>query len=204
MNEDEKLLTKNKKRFNRLRKKKYNRNENKQFYMMFIITYLISIVLSTAIMLNSLDDVFYNVVYSANIPNWNSLGFLERIQQLNGELQFYNCQNLSIQLFFGAKLLETLVPTTITFGGTILILQMITAKKNLVFDSLLFCLLVFLTTLGVAFTTVKTVEILILYLILIAFFLVLSLVFSKKIYTLQNAGQTNHKIENSDGKMIRS
>lgn len=173
--------------------------ETKQFLLMFLITYLITIAMSTFISLNTVDKI---IVKESLKPK----DFLDMFKLVDGRLDFYNCEKIDTILYFSAKLIETIVPTTITFCGTILVLQFM-IRQNKAKNSLLFCFLVILSLLGVSITTVNTVFLLNLYLILIVIVFAICVVFSRKIYYFVESEQETlitHKNENSDGKLIRN
>ena len=175
------------------------KGENKQFFLMFLITYSITILMAVLIAIMNIDEAINQAMINPDIElvynNWGEL-----IKNIDNTFSFYNCETISFWSFVSAKIIETLVPTTITFSGAILVLQR-TIRKDSARPPLLFSLLVIIAMIGIAFTQAKSQIVLELYMATLLILIIISLLISRKIYYQQNL--TQHKNEPDDGKITR-
>lgn len=128
---------------------------------------------------------------------------LDNVNQLRIGFDFYSCKDLSAGMFVSAKLLETLVPTAITFSGTILILQTNASKKR----SLTVWLFVVITLLvigGILLPTAKTKFFLELYLWTFWILCLISILLCWHAFSIPMHVRTRHKREPDDGRMTFS
>lgn len=118
----------------------------------------------------------------------------------SNSFEFYKCTNLGLGLFLCAKLLETLVPTAITFSGTVLTLQTDSSTKQASVVGL-FVVITLLAVSGVALSTAKTLAFLEVYLWIVGVLCLASVVFSWQAICDPASEVTNHKKEKNDGCM---
>lgn len=155
--------------------------ENMTFLQMFLITFVITICMTAVIILLVLDSDYSN-------PEKTGQG-----------LRFSVFTNMDFFSYVFSSIVQTIVPTTITFSGTILILQS-RSNMNRTYKVLLFISIILLALFGIMQNSVKSLVYLNFTNAVLLILIVLSLFFSKKIFNLNNSS-TNKK-EISDGTPI--
>lgn len=193
----------------RCRKRKHTQSA---FILSFLITYLLTVGLSVGALLIQIDGQWGDAtgsidsVVAGTTETTLSDVCTTEVDQKQTDPQFsgfvfYGCSNISTTLFVAAKLLETLVPTAITFCGTILILQSdATGRRG--YMVFLFVVIAFLVIGGIVLPTVKTIPFLIGYLWILGILCVISVYLSWKVFSDVPPPLTNHKAEPSDGKIV--
>lgn len=152
--------------------------ENMTFFQMLMITFVITLCMTFVIALIVFDN-------NQNVMNQ---GF-----------RFSMIPNLDGYSYLFSTTIQTIVPTTITFSGTILILQS-RSHMNRTYKVLLFISIILLALFGVMQSSVKTVFYLSFTNIVLFFLVILSIFFSKKIFNLNSS--INKKNETSDGTPV--
>ena len=160
--------------------------EKRAFIFSFSLTFLLAVGLMVGTVLVQIDKM------RADHPNLtiNKLPFV-----------FYECKGLNLPQFVLARLMETIVPTAVTFSATVLCLQTNPAKKQGWFVWLLVSI-VLLVVLGIVLPTAKTLAFLNGYLIALGVVYFLSLVFAWNAFSTGDDAQGYHKLEPSDGSII--
>lgn len=173
---------------------KYKRlSKYEKFGLTFAITYLITILFTVLVVLNQFEEIMFKMGSEENL--------LKFVFTTEEKFSFGYCSNLNAFTYLLAKLFETLIPTTLTFSGTILVLQT-TTVKNTSWNVVLFIALLGFTMIGMFFMVSKLETTLRFYMwILLALFIVV-FIFSAKLFTLQKKDNSLHKKEESDGKII--
>ncbi len=177
--------------FNRFKFKRLKKYE--QFGVTFAITYLITILFCLLFVFNYFEDIM--------VATNNTESFLSFFGSVQNIFTFGYCNDLNALDYLTAKIFETLIPTTLTFSGTILVLQT-TKRKNTSLNTFLFISLFAFAMVGMFFMVARLQSMLNLYmwLLLVLFFFVFF--FSAKVFVLQNKDENLHKSEESDGKII--
>ena len=157
-------------------------SKKRAFILSILITYLLTIVLTGGIAIIQMDQERSN-------PN-DTPGFT-----------FYECTTLDTSLFIASKMIETIIPTTITFCATILLLQTDIAKKQMV-TVLLFVFITLLTVGGIVLPTFKTPENLTRVLWILGGLCVIALCLSWSAFSESTIPLHGHKSGPSDGKLV--
>ena len=165
------------------------------FFFSLLITYLLAIGLTLGSIVIQLDsklalklsqtdsDV---ITASENVGNNQ-----DTINEERDVFTFHSCTGLETGLFVAARILETLIPTAITFSGVILILQTDSKEKS-ANRTLLFLVITLLTIGGIVLPTVKTIRFLEIYIGAFGILCLLSIVFSwKNLRQLLGSTSTN-------------
>lgn len=194
---------------------KWRRHKRTQstFVLSFLITYLLTIGLSVGSLLiqieaKSVETESISESGATYVSELTSNSSLDETKNNSAQpdsqapaFDFYDCSNINMTEFITAKLLETLVPTAITFSGTILILQSdATGKQRHMV--LLFVVITFLVIGGIVLPTVKTPAFLRSYLWVLGILCIISIYLSWKVFSVAPVQSTNHKSEPSDGKIV--
>lgn len=117
------------------------------------------------------------------------------------EFQFSRCEKVDPFLYSVSCVIQTLVPTTITFSGTIIILQSkLNSGKTM--KVLLFISIILLALIGVLQTSVQTSELLYISNFILLFLNFVSLFLSRKVFYLPVESSKGSKCETSDCKPI--
>lgn len=165
-----------------LRNIKRQLDKKRAFILSFLITYLLTIILTFGICIIQMDQEREK---SENITNFT----------------FYECNTLDTFQFIAAKVVETIVPTTITFCASVLFLQSNFEKKP-TSSVLLFALITILVVGGIILPTFKTETNLIRALWFLGILCSCSLCFSWSIHAEPSIQLPGHKNEPCDGKII--
>lgn len=177
--------------FIRLKYKNFEKHE--QFIITFMFTYLLTVAFAVLVIFK----YFENIMVLLNYPNdlWDFINSNEY------NFTFGNCKNLDAKLYLAARLYETLIPTTLTFSGTIFVLQT-TKEKNIYLNAFLAIILFLITMIGMLFmvSSLKATLKMHMWELLILFFL--AIILSNKAFTLQSKENSSHKNEHSDGQII--
>lgn len=179
-------------------------SESKQFFLMFILTYAVTILLAVIIVFNHFDDEVEKYLFAAENAQETLSSWQDIFRILKGRLQFNGCGSLNPDTYIIARIAETLVPTTITFSGTILVLQ-VTANPKHGLNTVLFCLIVLLALAGMSSIEVHNAVILDLYITMVIVSSILCVFFSYIIYVYQTPKKivVSRRQELSDGIMNR-
>lgn len=157
----------------------------------FALTYLITISFTVFVVLNYYEDLM--------VQN-NILDYWTFLNNTSVTFSFGYCTGLDAWTYLFAKIVETLIPTTLTFSGAILILQTKVAKDTSL-DAMLFISLVCLTIAGIGFMIARLPSVLFFYMWLLFFLFCIVFMFSAKLFNIQNEEDNLHKNEESDGIM---
>ena len=177
--------------FNRLKFQNLKRYE--EFWITFSITYLITILFTIFICINNFEERILDANYTESV--WSFL------LSSTGGFNFGYCYDISAMNYLFAKIIETLIPTTVTFAGTILILQSVKVRYTSL-NAMLFIALTILLMAGVFFMFSRLESTLVLYMKCICIIFAVIIIFSAKLYYIQDADCNFHKREVSDGIMI--
>lgn len=147
------------------------------YIQMLLITYVITIVMTVVCLILLFDN--------------NSID----------KLQFSRCKNVDQFLYSMSCVVQTLVPTTITFSGTIIILQ---SKFNKIgtMKVLLFITIILLAVFGILQISAQTFSILYIANVMLILLNAFALFFSKKVFYLPAEDINVSKCEVSDCKPI--
>lgn len=152
------------------------------FLLSLVITYLLTVILTIGISSIQMDQ--------ERDKNDNESG-----------LSFYECSNLDTVQFVTAKIMEALIPTTITFCATILLLQTdVTENKTL--TVWLFVFIFSLIVVGIVLPTIKTYENLMKAPWIICILCIITLILSWRAFSDPPTKLPGHKNEPSDGKTV--
>lgn len=157
-------------------------DKKRSFILSVLITYLLTIVLTGGVAIVQMDQERSN-------PN-DTPGFT-----------FYECTTLDTKEFIASKIIETIIPTTITFCATILLLQTNIAKKQTV-TVFLFVLITLLIVGGIVLPTFKRPENLSKVLWGLGILCVAALCFAWNAFSESDIQLTGHKSGPCDGKII--
>lgn len=173
-------------KFKRLRK-------YEQFGITFAITYFLTVFFTVLLVLNYFEGRMTAIEWTDGI--W---GF---IKNSAGVFTFGYCQNLDAWTYLSAKIVETLIPTTVTFSGTILVLQT-TKEPKTSLNALLFISLTIFVMTGMFFMVAKLRSTLSFYMWLLLILLCIVFTFSAKLFNVQSKSNKEHKNEESDGNIV--
>lgn len=173
-------------KFKRLRK-------YEQFGVTFAITYFLTIFFTVLVVLEYFESNMIAIEWTGGI--W---GFIKAPAEI---FTFGNCKGLDAWTYLSANIVETLIPTTVTFSGTILILQT-TKEANTSLNALLFISLTFFVMTGMFFMVAKLRSTLSLYIWLLLILHCIVFTFSAKLFNVQSKSNNEHKNEESDGNII--
>lgn len=181
------------------------------FFFSLLITYLLTIGLTVGSIVIQLDGMYALDSVQTNadeITTSTESGTStqqdtssESTNSTSGTFEFYSCTGLDTGMFVAAKMLETLVPTAITFSGTILILQTDSSTKRM-WIVWLFLVITLLVVGGIVLPTAKTLTFLEAYLWTLGALCLFSVVLSWHAFYDPAADTKRHKCELSDGKMV--
>lgn len=181
------------------------------FFFSLLITYLLTIGLTIGAIAIQVDGIYVPQsaqTSSENLsadPNSTTPPQADTSATGNdtttGNFVFYACTGLSTSMFVAAKLLETLVPTAITFSGTILILQTDSSTKRSL-TVWLFVVITLLVVGGIVLPTAKTLVFLETYLWTLGALCLASVILSWQAFSDPSEESKIHKNESSDGKMV--
>ncbi len=177
--------------FIRLKLKSLEKHE--QFIITLIFTYLLTIIFTVLVVFNQFEDIMVSLNYSNSL--WDF------IKTTTEKFSFGYCQNVDARMYLAAKLFETLIPTTLTFSGTIFVLQTAKEKSNYL-NAFLAIILLLVAMIGVFFMVSKLEAMLTLYMWMLLILFLLAILFSSKMFALQNKDSSSHKKEQSDGHII--
>lgn len=156
----------------------------KAFIFSFVITYILTIGLSAALVAIQIDK------------ERSSLGADETLS-----LDYNECTDVTEGQFWIAKLLETLIPTAITFSGTILILQTDHSTRRGI-TVWLFVNIALIAIGGFVLPTAKTPDFLNIYLWIWSALCVISIVLSWCAFSDSETPISMHKREPCDGQLV--
>ena len=178
------------------------------FFFSLLITYLLTIGLTVGSIVIQLDGMYAPDLAQTNTDASTEPGTVsqkdttsENTDSVSGTFEFYSCTGLNTGMFIAAKMLETLVPTAITFSGTILILQTDSSTKR-TWIVWLFLVITLLVVGGIVLPTAKTLAFLEAYLWTLGVLCLASIVLSWHAFYDPVADAKRHKNELSDGKMV--
>lgn len=156
--------------------------ENMTFIQMLLITFVITVCMTLVTVLLVFDH--------ADFPSSDT----------SRNFQFSFIENLDHFTFLASTIIQTVVPTTITFSGTILILQS-RSNMNRTYKVLLFISIILMALFGIMQNYVKSFPYLVTTNVVLFVLIVLAIYFSKKVFNLKNYS-LNKKKETSDGTPV--
>lgn len=165
--------------FRNMRLKLKTRSKHKQVHVLsFLITYALTIGLSVVSILIELDSK--NILLTSNML-----------------INFHNCESISVLSYLFARLVEVLIPTTITFCSTILILEVdFQTQKHL--GTWIFISIALLVAIGVAMPLFRNQEYLEIFVYVGLALTILPILLINRVYQFDYP-QPNHKQELCDG-----
>lgn len=158
--------------------------KKQSFALSFLITFVLSLGLTIALVGIQIDN------------KWSTSESLNNIY-----FEFYECAKLSAGFFLAVKLIETLIPTIITFSGTILMLQANHAEKQNITVWLFLCIAL-LAAGGIALSTAKTSFFLNIYFLILGLLCMLSVILSWFVFSDDDPKPLIHKKEPCDGRIV--
>lgn len=176
------------------RVKAKNMRKNEQFWITFAITYIVTIFFTMSVVFKQYEDVMISTNYSG--------GILQFLNTTTYKFTFGYCAGLDAWTYLASKIMETSIPTTITFAGVILVLQ--TARENTTLLNMgLFVTLLIFTIAGIFFMVCRIENILIFYIRILTILFCIVVAFSAKLFKINNNNDNLHKTEESDGNISR-
>lgn len=163
-----------------------------QFGITFAITYLITVLFALLVVFNYFEDIM--------IATKNTSSIWSFITTTQNKFTFGYCNDLNAWTYLVAKMFETLIPTTLTFSGTILVLQT-TKTRNTSLNAFLFISLFGFAMIGMFFMVAKLQTMLNFYMWVLLFLFFVVFIFSAKVFALQDKDDSVHKNEESDGQI---
>ena len=165
--------------FRNIRLKLKPHSNHKQVHVLsFLITYALTIGLSVVSILIELDSK--NILLTSDML-----------------VNFHNCQSISVLSYLFARLVEVLIPTTITFCSTILILEVdFQTQKHL--GTWIFISIALLVAVGVAMPLFSNQEYLEIFVYIGLALTILPILLINRVYHF-DCSQSNHKQELCDG-----
>lgn len=169
---------------------KANIKKQEQFIITLVISYILTILFTLIVALGQFD-----VIMSENSFKGNIIDFMTNPELL---FNFGGCTQISLTRYLEAKVIESLIPTTLTFCVTILTSQtssMINSSLNVV---MIIVMIVFALVSGF-FMLVKNEATLVFFMWLLLFLFIASMIVSSIIFT---KSRNNYRKEKSDGKPV--
>lgn len=108
---------------------------------------------------------------------------------------------MDAQTYLAAKLIETLIPTTLTFSGSMFVLQATKEKSNYL-NACLSIVLFLIAMIGMFYMVSKHKTVLIMYMWVLVMLFVMAVFLSSKVYDSKKKEQIPHKKEPDDGNII--
>lgn len=186
------------------RPKKYE-----SFFFTFIFTYIITILFVVLVVFKQYEDSMVSIGFQGTI--WDFIGLWPHDDFLAGNgitdvqsrinYSFGYCSMLSPSLYLSAKIMETLLPTTLTLCGITLVTGR--SKKGYKAYGSLVLLLFVMIMFGMFFMVVKLETMLRLYMYILLGLFCLSIIVAASIESKDDNTGFKHKKEYSDGKFCR-
>lgn len=193
-NQNTDVTSKKSTRSKRNRKHKNKKTSNSmhglgQFLISWIITYLLTVFFTILV-------VFEN--FEQHMNNETSNDLLSFVVSKEPYFTFNHCEELTPLTYLSAKVVETLIPTTLTFSGSIFIMRK-TRNENNYLDTALAISLFMIAMLGTFFMIVRYKSTLNIYMIALVLLISIAIVFSAMVFILQQNKKITHKNEPCDG-----
>lgn len=162
----------------------------KQFIITLVISYILTIVFTLIVALGQFDTIM-----SENSFNGSIIDFMKNPKW---RFDFGGCNNICTIRYLEAKVIESLIPTTLTFCVTILTSQT-SSKLHSSLNAVMIIVMVIFALVGGFFMLVKNEATLVFFMWLLRLLFVSSIVVSSMIFSKE---ECNYRKEQSDGDLI--
>lgn len=161
-----------------------------QFLITFVISYILTIVFTLIVALGQFDTIMSENSFKGNM--------IDFIKNPDWRFDFGGCTDISLIRYLEAKVIESLIPTTLTFCVSILTSQT-SPKLHSNLNAVMIIVMVIFALVGVFFMLVKNEAMLVFFMWLLLLLFISSIVVSSMVFS---KGKCNYRKEQSDGKLI--
>lgn len=168
---------------------KRNIKKQEQFIITFAISYILTIVFTLIVALGQFDTLMSEKLFEGSI--------IDFITNPEWRFEFGGCTNICLTRYLEAKVIESLIPTTLTFCVSILTSQT-SSKLHSSLNAVMIIVLVIFALVGGFFMLVKNEATLVFFMWLLLFLFISSIVVSSMVFS---RGKCNYRKERSDGKL---